>query len=310
MNRQKIIFYVDWTDCLAHLTGDDIYSEGENEEEKSSYTRNQVNNFFLALGKLQEKYDVEIHCVTGGSQVFLGEEHPWLTQLHELFINAGFPNVFKSVVTEYGGDLLVGSDIKIIEKPYEGSKKLCTEQLLQNIREVIPYEVSQNVELSFFKYYANIRFEKEDMTEEEFEYYYGIIKNFKNNELYTLYPYYCPGYGVEIDVLPNGLDKERAIETINAYFYSNISKEQVALSVFNGDFHQIDLRMVDHSLTSDVLFVGSEDADIEPYVEHTDLSYRNSEHKIASITKVMQELYGMDLSKHPFDKGGYKYAIR
>ncbi len=308
-NKKKIIFYLDWTDCLAHLTGDDAYSEGETSAEKRKYTRNQVNRFFKALRKLKEKYDVEIHCITGGSQEYLnGNGNGWISLIHELFINEGFPDVFKSVVTEYGADLLVGPNVQLLECPYEDSKKLCTNQLLQNINDVVPEEIKSMVELSFYKYFANIRFLKDDLTDEEFNYYYEILKEFKNNELYTLYPYYCPGYGVEIDVLPNGLDKTRAVESINEYFYKDTKPEDIALSVFNGDFHQIDLRMVDSSLTNDVLFVGSEDADISSYIESTDLPYRNAGHKIEAISMVMEELADVDLEKHPYDKGGYQYA--
>lgn len=307
--KKKIIFYVDWTDCLAHLTGDDAYAEGDTNLEKNNYTRTQVNRFFTALKTLREKYDVEVHCITGGSQEYLnGDGHGWISLIHELFINAGFTDVFKSVVTEYGADLLVGPNVELIERPYEKSKTLCTEELLEDIRNTIPKEISSMVELSFYKYFANIRFEKEDMTEEEFKYYYAIIKEFKNNQLYTLYPYFCPGYGVEIDVLPNGLDKTRAVNSINSLFYANTPSEDIALSVFNGDFHQIDLRMVDSSLTRDVLFVGSEDADIKPYVEGTDLHYRNAGHKIEAISMVMEEIVKRDLEMHPYDKGGYRYA--
>lgn len=126
--------------------------------------------------------------------------------------------------------------------------------------------------------------------------------------MYSLYPYYCPGYGVEIDVLPNGLDKTRAVESINSTFYQNIPTENIALSVFNGDFSQIDLRMVDHSLTDDVLFVGSVDADIEPYVANTSLSYLVDGYKIGALTNAMEEISTKDLEKHPYTKKGYRYA--
>ena len=33
-SKKKIIFYIDWTDCLAHLTGDEAYSIGETKEER------------------------------------------------------------------------------------------------------------------------------------------------------------------------------------------------------------------------------------------------------------------------------------
>lgn len=308
-NKKKIIMYIDWTDCLAHLTGDEAYTEGETEQEKRNYTRNQVTRFFTALEKLDQFYDVDLHCITGGSEEYLnGNSHGWITLLHELFKNAGFPNTLQSVVTEYGGDLLVGSNIQRLEYPFEDSKYLCTEKLLDSIRNTIPKKVSSMVELSFYKYFANVRFEKEDMTEAEFEYYFSLIQEFKNHEAYTLYPYYCPGYGVEIDVLPNGLDKSRAVQSVNKIFYHNLSKENVALSIFNGDFSQIDLRMIDCSLTSDVLFVGSEDADIKPYVENTELKYRTVGHKIEAITMAMEEVLTMDLEKHPYDKGNYRYV--
>lgn len=308
-NKKKIIMYIDWTDCLAHLTGDEVYVEGETKKEKSDYTRAQVNRFFAALEKLNDLYDVDIHCITGGSEEYLnGDSHGWINLLHELFKNAGFPNTFQSVVTEYGGDLLVGSNAQLLEHPFEESKYLCTEKLLDSIRSTIPKEVASMVDLSFYKYFANVRFEKEDMTEAEFEYYFSLIQDFKNHDSYTLYPYYCPGYGVEIDVLPNGLDKSRGVQRINEIFYRNLPKENIALSIFNGDFSQIDLRMVDCSLTSDVLFVGSEDADIKPYVESTELKYRTVGHKIEAITMAMEEILTMDLEKHPYDKGNYRYV--
>ena len=306
--KQKIIFYVDWTDCISHLTGDEAYSEGETEEERKNYTRCQVNNFFQALTKLSEHYDVDLHCITGGTIEYLNKDgNGWIKLIHELFTSAGFPNTFKSVATEYGADLLIGQNSILLERPFAASKTLCTNQLLENIHKKLPSEIESMVELSLYKYFANIRFEKEDMTVEEFEYYYSIIKTFENHELYTQYPYYCPGYGVEIDVLPKGLDKTRAVRSINSVFYSNIPKENIALSVFNGDFSEIDLRMVDYSLTNDVLFAGSMDADIEPYVKDTTLPYRIGGYKVESITRVMEELAGKDLGKHPYTKKDYRY---
>lgn len=307
--KKKIIFYIDWTDCLAHLTGDDAYAEGETEKEKADYTRKQVNNFFDALKKLKELYDVDIHCITGGTEEYLnGDGHGWITLIHELFASAGCPDVFKSVATEYGGDLLVGKDCTLVERDFEDSKILCTETLLDSIRQTLPPEIVGNVELSLCKYFANVRFEKEDMTEAEFEYYYSLIQSFKNNEDYSTYPYYCPGYGVEIDVLPKGFDKARAVDSINSAFYSATPNEDITLSVFNGDFSQIDLRMVDHSLTDNVLFVGSEDADIVPHVEGTDLQYRTVGHKIEAITKAMEEIYSKGLDLSSYNKGGYHYG--
>lgn len=309
MNKKKIIFYVDWTDCLAHLTGDEAYQEGETEKARKDYTRNQVNHFFQALEKLNRKYDIDIHCITGGTVEYLnGDGHGWIRLIHELFESAGFKNTFQSVATEYGGDLLIGRDARILERPFEDSKILCTNQLLTDIENKLPPEIRSMVELSLCKYFANIRFEKEDMTESEFHYYYSLIKEFKNNSMYSLYPYYCPGYGVEIDVLPNGLDKTRAVESINSTFYQNIPTENIALSVFNGDFSQIDLRMVDYSLTDDVLFVGSVDADIEPYVANTSLSYLVDGYKIGALTNAMEEISTKDLEKHPYTKKGYRYA--
>ncbi len=309
MNKKKIIFYIDWTDCLAHLTGDEAYQEGETEEQRNQYTRNQVNHFFYALEKLQEKYDVDIHCVTGGTIEYLnGDGHGWISLLHELFENAGFPNTFQSVVTEYGADLLIGKDSSILERPFEDSKILCTNHLLNQIENTIPSEIKSMVELSLCKYFANVSFEKEDMTQQEFEYYYDLIKEFQNNELYSLYPYYCPGYGVEIDVLPKGLDKARGVDSINSIFYQNVPTENIALSLFNGDFAQIDLRMIDHSLTEDVLFVASVDADIKPYVSNTSLSYQIGGYKIEALTKAMEEISTKDLEKHPYIKKDYRYT--
>lgn len=307
--KKKIILYVDWTDCLSHLSGDDAYSEGETESEKKNYTRDQVNRFFRALGSLRKNYEVDLHCITGGSQEYLnGDGHGWIDLIHELFSSCGYPDVFKSVVTEYGADLLVGPSAKLIERPFEDSKILCTDKLLEDIRATLPSEIVSMVELSFYKYFANVRFEKEDMTEQEFEYYYDMIKSFANNQAYTLYPYYCPGYGVEIDVLPNGLNKTRAVQSINSLFYKDTPKENIALSVFNGDFSQIDLQMVDSSLTNDVLFVGSEDADIAPYLNRTELPFRNVGHKIEALSIAMEEISKQDLEMHPYNKGGYKYG--
>lgn len=309
MNKKKIIFYVDWTDCLAHLTGDEAYQEGETEKERKDYTRCQVNHFFQALEKLNRNYDIDIHCVTGGTIEYLnGEGHGWISLIHELFENAGFPNTFCSVVTEYGADLLIGKDSKLLERPFEDSKILCTNQLLDQIENTLPSEIRSMVELSLCKYFANVRFEKENMTQQEFEYYYSFIKEFKNNEMYSLYPYYCPGYGVEIDVLPKGLDKARAVESINSIFYQNVLTNDIALSVFNGDFSEIDLRMVDHSLTDDVLFVGSIDADIKPYVANTTLPYFVNGYKIECLTRAMEEISTKDLGNHPYTKKDYRYA--
>lgn len=309
MGKKKIIFYIDWTDCLAHLTGDDDYSEGETQEEKSNYTRCQVNNFFSELKKLTEKYDVDIHCITGGTIEYLnGNGDGWISLIHELFESAGFPNTFKSVVTEYGGDLLVGKENKLVEKPFIDSKTLVNNSLLKNIHNALTEEIKPMVELSLCKYFANIRFEKEDMTEEEFKYYNAIINEFKNHELYDLYPYYCPGYGVEIDVLPKGFNKELAVESINSYFYRDLDKDKIALSVFNGDFADIDLRMVDHSLTDDVLFVGSMDADIIDSLQGTTLKYNVGGYKIEAITQIMRQLAVRDLEKFPIKKEGYRYG--
>ncbi len=309
MNKKKMIFYIDWTDCLAHLTGDEAYQEGATEEQRNQYTRNQVNHFFYALGKLQEKYDVDIHCVTGGTIEYLnGDGHGWIPLIHELFENAGFPNTFQSVVTEYGADLLIGKDSRILERPFEDSKILCTDHLLYQIENTLPSEIKSMVELSLCKYFANVRFEKKDMTQQEFKYYYALIKEFKNNEMYSLYPYYCPGYGVEIDVLPKGLDKARGVDSINSIFYQNVPTENIALSLFNGDFAQIDLRMIDHSLTEDVLFVSSVDSDISSYVSNTSLPYQIGGYKIEALTKAMEQISTKDLENHPYTKKNYRYA--
>ena len=78
-SKKKIIFYIDWTDCLAHLTGDEAYSIGETKEERRNYTRCQVNNFFKELKNLSKKYEVDIHCITGGSVEYLnGNGDGWL----------------------------------------------------------------------------------------------------------------------------------------------------------------------------------------------------------------------------------------
>lgn len=308
-SKKKIIFYIDWTDCLAHLTGDEAYSIGETKEERRNYTRCQVNNFFKELKNLSKKFEVDIHCITGGSVEYLnGNGDGWISLIHELFKNAGFSNTFKSVATEYGGDLLVGSEMKLLERPFKESKILSTEKLLKDIHDIIPSEIEPMVELSLYKYFANIRFEKEDMTEEEFNYYYAIISDFKNRELYDLYPYYCPGYGVEIDVLPKGFNKELAVENINSLFYNDTPKDKIALSVFNGDFADIDLRMVDHSLTENVLFVGSMDANIQNSLQGKSLPYNIGGYKIEAITKIMRWLSICDLEKIPFNKEGYRYG--
>lgn len=308
-SKKKIIFYIDWTDCLAHLTGDNAYAEGDTDEDKRNYTRRQVNHFFKALKNLQNYYDVDIHCITGGTREYLnGDGHGWISLIHELFESAGCSDVFKSVVTEYGGDMLIGKNCDFLECDLEDAKAFCTNKMLDDIRKTLPDEIVDKVELSLCKYYANVRFEKEDMTEEEFNYYYSLIKSFKNSDAYSIYPYYCPGYGVEMDILPNGFDKTRAVSSINSVFYDAFSREDIALSVFNGDFSQIDLRMVDESLSDNVLFVGSEDADIKPYVQDSELSYRTVGHKIEAISMAMEEIAakGMDLSS--YNKGGYRYA--
>lgn len=203
---------------------------------------------------------------------------------------------------------MIGKDSSILERPFEDSKILCTNHLLNQIENTLPSEIKSMVELSLCKYFANVRFEKEDMTQQEFEYYYDLIKEFQNNELYSLYPYYCPGYGVEIDVLPKGLDKARGVDSINSIFYQNVPTENIALSLFNGDFAQIDLRMIDHSLTEDVLFVASVDADIKPYVSNTSLSYQIGGYKIEALTKAMEEISTKDLEKHPYIKKDYRYT--
>ena len=316
MEKQKIIFYLDWTDCIAHLTGDDSYTEGETEEEKSAYARNQQTRFFDVLKQLQRKYDVEIHCITGGTIEYLNglDGGGWVDQLKELFINEVGPGVFKSVVTEYGCDMLVlnEKETKIVKRPFEDSKVLCTERLINSINTVIPEEVKDKVNVTLCNYYGNIRFLDENMTDEQFEYYYAIIGDFNGHENYTLYPYYFPGYGVEIDVLPNGIDKGRGVDSINEYFYSKIPKEQIALSVFNGDFPEgIDLLMIDHSLTNDVIYVASEYAGkYETELNKTSLPHSIGEVKIASISRLMENLANMDLTQHPYDKGDYRYATK
>ena len=309
IDKKKIIFYVDWTDCIAHLTGAAEYSEGDTEEEKRNYTLRQVNDFFEALGKLTKKYDVDIHCVTGGCEDYLnGPKHGWIDLLHELFKNEGYPSVFKSVITEYGGDLLVGSNSTLFERPFEDSKILINEKLCENIKATIPEQYRETAEVTLpYKYFANIRFVDENLTEAEFNAIYTSVCGFNGHDLYTLYPYYCPGYGVEIDVLPKGLDKARGIETINNMFYSTTPKDDIALSVFNGDFATIDLRMTDLSLTKDVLFVGSEDADIAPVLEGQTLPYMTGGHKVACITNAMRVIASKDLSTHPYNKGSYTY---
>ena len=321
MKKEKIIFYLDWTDCLAHLTGDDAYAEGENKKEKEEYTRNQRERFFTALKQLQKKYDVDIHCVTGGSQEYLNGLNGggWIDQLNKLFIDNVGLGVFKSVITEYGCDMLTfdGEKTKLIENPFPLSSVLNTKQLEDNIKKSIPEEIKENVVVSRYKYFGNIRFEDPEMTEDQFNYYYSIIKEFQGNENYTLYPYYFPGYGVEIDVLPTGINKGRGIDFINEIFYKNTPREEIALSVFNGDFPEgIDLIMADHALTNDVVYVASDyAADYVPTLDKdaAELPYSIGPYKIATISAFMEilsneEKYNLDLSQHPFDKGNYKHS--
>ena len=307
--KKKIICYVDWTDCIAHLTGDEAYQEGETPEERSAYTRKQVNEFFEALGELKQKYDVDIHCITGGCEDYLQTSSGWIKLLHELFINQGHPDTLKSVLTEYGGDLIVGPNLEVVERPFEDSKSLINEKLCDDIRATIPIQYQEGAEVTLpYKYFANIRFENEDLTNQEFNYLCNVIDRFEGRENYELYPYYCPGYGVEIDVVPIGLDKARGVDTINEHFYKDTPKEDIALSIFNGDFGSIDLRMTNHSLTKDVLFVGSEDADIAPMLAGQSLPYMTAGHKIECMTIAMRKLAQENLELHPYDKGDYSYV--
>ena len=328
--KKKVIFYIGWTDCLAHLTGDEAYTEGNSQKEKRKYTRGQVKRFFNALRNLKQKYDVDIHCITGGTVKYLEGDTGWISQVTELFRSQGCGENLKSVVTEYGGDILLPritenddvtkrttgekANISILQKkrPFAPSKVLCTDDLIKRIKASIPKGVDPSaVEVTHCDYFVNIRFLDEKMTQSQFEAYYAIISSFEGNEEFELYPYYCPGYGVEIDVLPKGLDKARAVETINEQFYKNTPREEVALQVFNGDFPDIDLRMVDKSMTQDVLFVGSHDTNnLSQYVGGTGLKYFALEHKVGAISLAMEDIYRQNLDKYPhtYDKENYKYG--
>lgn len=296
----KIVLYVDWTDCVAHLATE--YAEGETPTEKSEYTAKQAKNFFAQIKQLQDKgFEVECHVISGGSVEMLSE---MFEQICELAENSGFPNLFKSLTCEYGGDIVTKDGI--IEVPNPDSERLFTKSL----QDSASASLSDIPDVYFRrdKYLQNIRFENINITEQEFNTNCARVEEIYGHKDFNFYSYFCPGYGVEIDICPKSLNKYNAVRRINAAFYAQTPRSEIVLSIFNGDFPQIDLPMVNASLTSDVLFVGTEEGEILSQTTGTSLPTSVKGRKLESLTLALQEVCSKDLSLHPYDKGDYEYG--
>ena len=320
MEKKKVIIYIDWTDALAHLLYDKTYSEGKR------YTNVRINRFFNELRNLNHLYDVEIHCVTGGTEDYLNISHNWIEPIQGLFVENGFPNVLKSVVTEYGGDVIKidgydenapeGQKLKttLVEKPLKSSNTLPPDELKRNIwrtfQGVTP-EKLEKIEFISYKYAWNVRIKDEEMDEKTFDALYKRIKNFEGSENYDLYPYYCPGYGVEIDVFPKGLDKARAVESIHELFYKDTPSSEIAVEVFNDDWPNVGHRMPNASATPRVLYTASKDTYLNPpkddatekLYKNLDVPYMIGGHKIDNVSRAMREIADGVALKKEYDKG-------
>ena len=252
---KKIIGYVDWTDFFAHLI-EDYVPDDLNDDEKKSYNDEKRARLLNAVKEANEKgYEVDLHILSGGTLEYLYSSG-WYDKALESLVEAGFPDLVKSLTTEYGADMVI--DGKIIEKPFEQSKKLINGTLIEEISKTLPD--SPNISYPTYKYFQNVRFEDPDMSEEQFNEYFDSVKGFKGSENFDLYDYYFPGYGVEIDVLPKGLNKGRGVFHIEEEFYENIPEEDIAFRIFNGDFYFSEFPMIAATNSTKILLSGSEDA--------------------------------------------------
>lgn len=297
---KKIIMYVDWTDCVAHLTAE--YAEGESPKEKGEYTAKQAKNFFAQIKLLKIKgYNIDCHVISGGSVEMLSEMYGQICELAE---NSGCGDLFKSLTCEYGGDIVTKSGV--IENKNADAESLFTNELEEKAK--AHFKNEENIFFNKEKYFQNIRFENIDITKQEFEEKCLEVSKIYGHEDFNFYSYFCPGYGVEIDIVPKSLNKNSAVKNINEIFYSKLSRHKIALSIFNGDFAEIDLPMVNSSLTRSVLFVGTEEGNILENIQNTKLPVSIKGKKLEALTLALDDVNRQDLRKHPYDKGDFEYG--
>lgn len=307
--------YIDWTDAVAHLNYSDTYAEGETEDQKLLYTTQVGDEFFAACERLKKLgYRVDAHVISGGTIDYLQK---WNEENVGLAIKSGQPNLFKSLTTEYGGDVITVDEKEngefesvFIPHPYDGINFATSDVLQERLKALVPAKYAP--EFINYKYGQNIRLENPDITEDDFEAVAEMLKSIDGAQELDIYPYYCPGYGVEVDFFPKGFDKERAVENVNGLFYSDVEKEQIALSIFNGDFADVDLRMVNQSLTNNVLFVGTQDGNIKEHTEGTTLEATTEGRKLNAVTMALNNVADViertgDVPN--YDKGSYKAKV-
>lgn len=333
MKRIVIPIYVDWTDGIAHLSGGEDYAKGENAKERSEYTLNQANKFFSACKRLiGAGYKPEIHVITGGS-IEANQE------LNERIIASayefGMPDLFKSVTTNYGGDMMVNSNkegreainivTNIVPNPIQNEFVKSAE-----LRELVSKNIPREYEMKFkeYEYYQCVNLANENITEKDFNNLVALLKaEFASKDI-TIYAYYDPGYGLDIDFVPKNLTKGRAIDEIRKLFYVKDAPEldprfaksnpgfmrptesDIALEIIMGDYAEVELVAIDHSMQNNVLFVATEDnTGISEVLEGTELKTFIQGKKLDALTQALNHVVD-EIEKNgalpDYSKGNYR----
>lgn len=280
---KKIVLYADWTDIIGHLTS--FYAVCENEEgktaeqiekEKQAYLEENLKSFFASVKEIRSQgYDVDCHVITGGTREYI------MPMFMEVFAHAekyGELDLFKSLTLEYGSE-----NINLIEyrkehgmeykEGQELSSKVCQVVAKQDPKKAFPEEQTARIRAELestgiatlnaeypYNYMQNVVLNKEDVTEEEFKEFCRKVRSLYG-EGYTFYEYFCPGYGVEIDIAAPRNTKANAVKSIKKRYYGRGKGAEVDLEVIVGDYKEVELPMINETINQNVLVIATEESE-------------------------------------------------
>lgn len=349
MEKNKIVQYIDWSDFLTQMALSDGYhvvdevakdgtprSDDMQKDLKRLYMDQMAEDYLTQCKRLQDLgFVMDVHCLTGGDMTksIFGRSET----IANLFANHGMPNSYKSLTFEYGMDMLINDydengnvrpvHLGIWDENPKGDYSHFHEQnplkhplmdtyafsdeLQEDLKAAVPEELAP--EFIKYKYYQNVSLRKPGVTEEEFNDIVQLIEmNFDKKGL-VFYPYYDPSHGIEIDILPEGLDKATGVKEIQRHFYHDENgnvDDSVALEVFCGDFARVELPSVDNSMGQQVLFVATDAASgVKEATEGTTLPKRTEGYKLAAATNALREIADhveLHGTLPDFNKGNYK----
>jgi len=333
MRKNKIVEYIDWTDFLTHLhlkKGANVAKRESLEEAKlytDGYMDLMADEYFHERQRLiNHGYVIDTHCLTGGTicspELSIQDRNEVISGIFNAY---GMPYNFKSTTTEYGGDMILNTlddngrgcsyyftlpENHPFHKTYANS-----DELQEDLKALVPKLLSPS--FTKYKYFQNVTLEKEDISEIEFNDIVQLVEMGLDDRDLAFYPYFCPGYGVEIDILPIGLSKAAGVENIKRTFYQGEhgnNDSDIALEIYMGDFSCVELGAVDSSIGNQVLFVATKDeVGISIATENTPLATRIGKHKLLATIGIYRELADY-ADKHngslpDFDKGDFKATL-